>query len=695
MPVTSISHFSAAAAFLAMCALLLLSRGRSRATLLLLAAAAATAAWAAMVAVAAQWGGPTALLLSVAELARTGAWLILLGALLAQNSAWLGDPRRQRKAFAAAVLALALTALLEQVAAAAGPEAAALGVKLEIGVRLLLALAGLLLIENLFRNARPDALWAVKFLVFGAGCIFVYDFYLYADALLFGQVNADLYAARGGVNAIAAPLLVVAASRNRTWAIELHVSRAAAFHTTTVVGGGAYLVAMAAAGYYLRTMGGEWGALLQALFLTGAALILLIALFSGSARARLRYVISRNFYSYKYDYRHEWRRLIARISSPEGHLQDRAIRALADIVDSPAGALWQYAPVGDAYHPAAAWNFPDDLPVLAADAPLARFLAERVWIIDLAELEERPGLYPGVARPDWLDRLPQPWLIAPIAHRQRMEGFVVLSRPRVNRSLDGEDYELIKIVSRQLASYLAEEAALRRLVDAQQLEQFGKRFAFLIHDIKNITSQLSLMLSNAERHGGNPEFQADAMRTVGNAVEKMQKLLGQLRTDRPDARPEVRAPQPLSLGPLVRRAVAPWLGGRPEVTLELEPAEAVAMVDPEALDRVIAHLVQNAVEAAGPDGEVRLRLSANPQYAILEIIDDGPGMDATFIRDELFRPLSTTKKSGSGLGAYQARELVRGMGGQLEVKSAPGAGATFRVVLRREPAAPARLERSA
>src|SRR5690606_23823669 len=134
----------------------------------------------------------------------------------------------------------------------------------------------------------------------------------------------------------------------------------------------------------------------------------------------------RNFYSYKYDYRHEWRRLISRMSAPEGHLQDRVIRAAADLLDSPSGALWQLSPGGEAYHPTAEWNYPSDLPGVAADAPFVRFLAERAWIIDLAERAERPDRYAGVELPAWLERLPQPWLIAPIIHRDRMEAFLVL-----------------------------------------------------------------------------------------------------------------------------------------------------------------------------------------------------------------------------------------------------------------------------
>jgi putative PEP-CTERM system histidine kinase len=695
MSIAAASHLAAAIAFLILCVLLLLSGGRRRGTLLLLLASAATALWAALVAAAEHWPALPAAAAQIAELGRTGAWLALLGGLVAPASPYLGGAARRRVAGAALVAVLLAIALVERLAEAA-PELVPFDAKFEIGMRLLLAVAGLILTENLFRNTRPDGVWGVKFLVFAAGCIFVYDFFLYSDALLFGHVNADLFDARGGVNAFAAPLLAIAAARSRTWAIELHVSRAAVFHTTTVVGSGAYLVAMAATGYWLRTIGGEWGVVLQALFLTGAILVLLIALFSGSARAQLRYIISRNFYSNKYDYRHEWRRLIARMSSPEGQLQDRAIRAMADILDCSAGALWQRSSGDDAYLPAAAWNFPDDLPALSADAPLVRFLAEQAWIVDLSEVERRPERYEGLALPEWFGGLPQPWLVAPIAHGQGLEAVLVLSQPRARRELSGEDFELLKIVSRQLASYLAEEQAMRRLVDSQQLERFNKRFAFLIHDIKNIASQLSIMLSNAERHGGNPEFQADAMRTVRNAVDKMSKLLGQLRADRAEAAAESRpAAMPVALEPLVRRTVSPWLGGRPAVAIEVDGDGPVALADPEAVEQVVAHLVQNAIEAAGPDGHVLLRLSADPQYASVEIVDDGPGMDAAFIRNQLFRPLATTKKSGSGLGAYQARELVRAMGGQLEVKSAPGAGATFRVSLRRAAGGPARLERSA
>jgi signal transduction histidine kinase len=78
---------------------------------------------------------------------------------------------------------------------------------------------------------------------------------------------------------------------------------------------------------------------------------------------------------------------------------------------------------------------------------------------------------------------------------------------------------------------------------------------------------------------------------------------------------------------------------------------------------------------------ISLRADAKARRAVLEIEDDGPGMEAGFVRDELFRPLASTKRDGYGIGAYQCRELVRELGGQLAVATAPGRGTTIRVTL--------------
>ncbi|HCB15369.1 MAG TPA: PEP-CTERM system histidine kinase PrsK, partial [Gammaproteobacteria bacterium] len=205
-----------------------------------------------------------------------------------------------------------------------------------------LAIAGLVLIEQLFRNTRPQRRWATKFLYLGLGVLFVYDFFLYADALLFKRIDPVIWEARGLVNAISAPLIALAAARNPEWSMEVFVSRRVVLHSTTIFGAGIYLLAMAGAGYYIQTYGGAWGATLQLVFLTGAGVLLAALLFSGQVRARALVLMNKHFFNYKYDYREEWLKFIGTLSSgdPSEPPRERVIRAVAEIVHSTGGSLW-------------------------------------------------------------------------------------------------------------------------------------------------------------------------------------------------------------------------------------------------------------------------------------------------------------------------------------------------------------------
>jgi len=169
-----------------------------------------------------------------------------------------------------------------------------------------LAIAGLALIEQLFRNTHPQRRWATKFLYLGLGLLFAYDFFLYADALLFKRLDPVIWEARGLVSAFAAPMIALAAARNPEWSMEVFVSRRAVLHSATIFGAGVYLLTMAGAGYYVRAYGGTWGATLQLAFLTGAGVLLATLLFSGQVRARALVLMNKHFFSYKYDYREEW-----------------------------------------------------------------------------------------------------------------------------------------------------------------------------------------------------------------------------------------------------------------------------------------------------------------------------------------------------------------------------------------------------
>src|SRR5581483_10044488 len=216
---------------------------------------------------------------------------------------------------------------------------------------------GLALVENLLRNSAQPSAWNIKYLCFGAGALFAYDFFLYSDALLFRRLDLSLFLARGVTNLLVAPLLVVFTMRSRLAGPQLTVSRQFVFHTATLITAGLYLMVMAAAGYYVREIGGTWSTFLQAVFFFGALLLLLLPIASGRVRAYLRVLIEKSFFTYKYDYRGEWLRFIHTISNTglAEDLRRRVVHAVCDIVESPEGALWIQRDPGR-FELAATWN---------------------------------------------------------------------------------------------------------------------------------------------------------------------------------------------------------------------------------------------------------------------------------------------------------------------------------------------------
>jgi len=215
------------------------------------------------------------------------------------------------------------------------------------GVGLLLALMGLVLLEQMYRNAGEGGRDAFKFLVIATGLMFAYDLFLYSQARLLQGIEPASWNARGMVTVLMLPLIAIAARRNPQWSLNVFVSRHVVFYTTTVMVVGVYLLLMAAGGYWIRFYGGAWGQVAQLVFVVGAGVVLLALLASGTLRRRLRVLIEKHFYRNKYDYRVEWLRFVRTLSAPEAGLdvRENALRAMAQVVNSPGGIL--YLPTED------------------------------------------------------------------------------------------------------------------------------------------------------------------------------------------------------------------------------------------------------------------------------------------------------------------------------------------------------------
>jgi putative PEP-CTERM system histidine kinase len=657
--VAAFSHGVAALAFLLLAFLLLWGawRGRRHAVWFGLACLA-TAAWA-ICAAAAVAATPPSLLLEASETLRTACWLVLL-LMLASSGASL-------RAWLAGV-GLVLAAGL-----AAGWDDAASTVS--IVVRLALAVLGMLLVEHVYRGAQLGARWGIKFACLGVGALFAYDFYLYSDALLFRRVNQEIWAARGIVNALSVPLLAMAAARNPVWTPGLLLSRQIMFRSAALLGSALYLLAMAASAWYLRYVGGAWGTLMQLACLCGAALLLAAVLFSGTMRARLKIFISKHFYQGRYDYRQEWQHFTRALAEDAGGLSERAIQAVAGLVESPAGMLWLRHD-GDSYRPAVGWNMAAPSQEEAADSALCRFLIARNWVIELPEWRSHPARYGELALPAWLTTRPDLWLLVPLTLERSLFGFICLAPPRTALQLNWEVRDVLKIAGSQAASYLAHRASADSLAVARQFESFNRMSTFIVHDLKNLVSQLSLLLVNAERHKANPAFQDDMLETLSHSLGKMKHLLLKLRRD---DTPDVAAP--LLLDQLLVRAVQARAGCEPRPSLELCAAGLTVRANGQRLERVIGHLIQNAVEATPRSGSIMVRLHRSGAAAVVELSDTGHGMSEQFMRERLFKPFESTKTAGMGIGVFESREYLREVGGQLEVASAPSQGTTFRLTL--------------
>ena len=271
------------------------------------------------------------------------------------------------------------------------------------------------------------------------------------------------------------------------------------------------------------------------------------------------------------------------------------------------------------------------------------------------------------------------WLLVPLLLHEQLIGFALLGEPVAPTPLDWELRDALKTAAHQVASHLGERRAVEALVQARQFESFNRRSAFVAHDLKNLVSQLSLLLRNAPRHRGNPAFQADMLDTVGHVQDRIQGLLRQLDDG---SRPLEQA-SAVPLAEAVDAAVR-QRGGRgpqPTVSVDADAQRAMVIAHRDRLERVIGHLVKNAGEAVDGQGSVSVRLCAEGELARLEVADTGRGMSERFIREQLFRPFNSTKPDGMGIGSFESREYIRELGGSLEVDSQEGRGTVFRVRL--------------
>lgn len=559
------------------------------------------------------------------------------------------------------------------------PEAQAFIFQISAVLHLLVTIGSLVLLHNLYAGAATTSRNLLRWSALALAGFWLFELNYYTIAYLTGDAP-DLLSVLHGFAIAGLAVCLALGSHSRTAGLEFSPSRAVAFRSLSLLLITAYLLAMVVIAQSLAALGGELGRFSQVGFLILACAAAVVWIPSAKARGWLRVTLVKHLFQHRYDYRAEWQRFTDTVGLNENDnatLQDRAVKALADITDSRGGLL--LAPNEEAeLELVSDWRWREiSVPSPAAKRGFSSALEESGYIVDFDRVRSGANV-PVELRsfPEWMLESEDVWAAVPLLHYGRLVGVVILSRPTTNRSLDWEDLDLLRVAGRQLASYLAEQTGQQALMEANRFDEFNRRIAFVMHDIKNLASQLSLLAGNAEKHAENPEFRKDMLITLRNSADKLNTMLARLG--------RYGSGKPSEMSVVEISALVGDIAKRFNGIHSVEVAQAIpglVRCDVETLTQALQHLVQNAIDASKDDDTVFLEVKNDGIHAKIEIVDSGTGMTPEFVRNGLFKPFVSSKEGGFGIGAFEASELIRAMGGRINVETRPGLGTRFMVTL--------------
>ncbi len=489
----------------------------------------------------------------------------------------------------------------------------------------------------------------------------------------------------------------LALARRRLSDMSVPVARPVVYYSSvSLIMAGAFLLAMAVLATVVPGLSPAARRVVGLVFLLlvgGGGLGLLL---SPRLYRAVQQFVDRNFYANRYDYRREWERVSAGIV-PTARLEDvcRQSEALVCAIFGAGGAAVYLRDERLAARPGAPAGFrlldgPEGMPpVIDPASALVRELVRRRAPILFREARQDPDLAGLVGESQAALAAMNAGACAALPAGGGIVGLLWLSEKSRDEEYSFEDAEFLGAMARQLGAALWFASLAEQLAEARQLESLNRLSSYVLHDIKNHISGLSLLAQNARRHLANPEFQRDAVKTLEQTVERLTALTAQVAGASRPAGTEVADCELRGL--LEEAAAAAGLAGAgapPEglrFRLTCCGPETVRL-DRRLVLRVLVNLLANAREALGGPGEIELAAALEPgpdaaPCLVFRVRDTGRGMSEEFMRTSLFRPFTTTKPAGLGVGLSQCRSIVEGLGGVITVQSRLGAGTTFSVQL--------------
>jgi len=536
-----------------------------------------------------------------------------------------------------------------------------------IGIMAMLVVA-LVNFEVTFTNALPDAFWKIKFELLGLCTMLTVQIFYYSQALLYRSLNMNYLTLRSFMYLVSAALIgySLAFRHGKT---RIHISRQAAFKSIVLFAVGAYLIVLGLLGEGMQYFGPVFPRTMTVSLAFLFGLGLLILLLSEKFRREIKVVLHKNFYQQKHDYRTQWLSFTEQLSTSRSgdELLQRILSAYCEIFGVRGSALFfsEKNRPGYCLQAVHEMNLPEHATI--PDNSLVRFMTKSSWVINIAENN------PEISGDD-LQFFKENHIVCviPLFNGEQLEGFMVLGQTvNSKETFIYEDYDLMKTIARQASLAIMHQKLSEQITHDSEIQAIGNVATFVAHDLKNLVSNLSLIVENAAKYIHNPDFQKDMLTSLGNTVDKMQKLISRLKNL---GEQDQLKQQQVDLLELAEKTAHLLVGNK----ISFSGTAEVVCVDRNEIQKVLMNLLMNAIEASGADKPVSIEVGRS-DVPFIRVIDTGCGMSAQFLRSELFKPFRTTKEHGLGIGLYQCRQIIAAHGGRIEVSSSEGNGSIFTV----------------
>ncbi|PID81047.1 PEP-CTERM system histidine kinase PrsK [bacterium DOLZORAL124_64_63] len=527
-------------------------------------------------------------------------------------------------------------------------------------------------LEGFWRRLSPKQRWEYKYLVAGKYLFCATAGWAVSYRMMYTRMDMEQCRLLVALYTMAWAMILFAVLRHRLLNRKFYVSRKVVYAFVAPMAFGSYLILIGLMVLFMRIMDIEFPVVLRwFLIIAGGTGVALLAV-SGRIRHSVKYFVSTHFYVNKYEYRDEWLSFSRLLQDAESEAE--VIAALEHVLSKSlyTNAVYIWVDSGDGmYLPAGGCHRGEEERALPADHGLIQYLgAHGIW---REQAEKSRAAFPDIlhpvsAAPDSAAGLS---LAVPLSLGDRILGVIGLGREFTGGQYGEDDYDLLTAIGTQAASALMAVRMAEKVAEMRRQEAWDVMSAFILHDVKNAASMLSLIRQNAPRHLHDPEFQEDMLETIDDALRRMGKVQGRLSALRREIIPENEPVRIAEFADTVVRRMERRLAG---LYMQVLPEEdAVLTTDPELLSRIFENLMINALEAGGKGTRLFIRIrrvEENGQQKLeLGFRDDGPGIASDLLPDAIFEPFQTTKENGSGVGLWQVKRLVSLLGGGIRVSA--------------------------